>query len=97
MAAPPLPGNVDLVKDASPQKHKHGPRPEKSERRKSFELALERGSSQELLQTQPEGTKEAKGDFQVTCCSPLLSQRSRLRQSKSQRPAFKVTAASVMC
>lgn len=37
----------------------------KSERRKSFELALERGSSQELLQTQPEGAKEVKGDFQV--------------------------------
>ena len=37
----------------------------KSERRKSFELALSRGHSQELLQTQPEGAKEVKGDFQV--------------------------------
>ncbi|KAK9802610.1 hypothetical protein WJX73_002049 [Symbiochloris irregularis] len=65
VAGPQLPGEVGAVKDGKSHKSKRGPRPEKTERYKSFELALERGSSQELLQTQPEGTKEAKGDFQV--------------------------------
>ena len=37
----------------------------KTERRKSFELALERGSSQELMQSHPEGQKEIKNGYQV--------------------------------
>ena len=63
----------NLFDDQQDQKRKgqksKAPRPPKSERRKSFELALDRGSSQELLQTQPEGAKEVKGDFQVRRCA----------------------------
>lgn len=57
----------------------------KSGRRKSFELALERGSSQELLQAQPEGAKEQKGDFQV-----------RLRISSSSMYQWSVHDAHVL-
>ena len=38
----------------------------KTERRKSFELALERRSSQELMQSHPEGQKEIKNGYQVS-------------------------------
>ena len=43
----------------------HKSRRPKTERRKSFELALERGSSQDLMQSHPEGQKEIKNGYQV--------------------------------